>query len=150
MNDQERNYPQLSCTITQEDQKCLDEMCVDIANYINRVIKKSELIRALIRIADHHRGELFDMFRDDKRIEEFIPYGVCVVLDPDYSREKSEIICQAIQLFDGVQSSTLMSAQTRDMINQCKLTMIETLIRSMKHDDTKLFPIKKSHKLCDK
>lgn len=53
-----RINPQLSCTITPEDKKMLNELALYACNRERKVLNTSVLVRALIRLGNKYKEEL--------------------------------------------------------------------------------------------
>lgn len=53
-----RTHPQLSCTISSEDKKTLDELALYIAGRDKRMVNTSIIVRALIRFGNKYKDKL--------------------------------------------------------------------------------------------
>lgn len=64
MSEQNREYPQLSCTISPEDENMLNKLCLELTNSRNSIVTKSEMIRILIRVGGMYAGRLDKIWRE--------------------------------------------------------------------------------------
>lgn len=53
-----RKYPQVSYTVTAEDKELIEEWALAMSNKHRRIVKPSEIMRAVIRLAKVHIDEL--------------------------------------------------------------------------------------------
>jgi len=53
-----RVNPQLSCTITPDDKKTLNELALYMSNKEHKIVNTSAVIRALIRLGEKYKKEL--------------------------------------------------------------------------------------------
>ena len=53
-----RKYPQVSYTVTAEDKELIIEWAVMMSSKLKRIVKPSEILRAVIRLAKCHLKEL--------------------------------------------------------------------------------------------
>ena len=128
MTTQNRNSPQISATVSEEDKECLEKMTLELSTKFNKVLTKSDVLRSIIKYASENQEELLEHI---KEIEEENIYIKVTVPMKDFQKVALDKIAKNIMRsreFDGAELD-----RVRITANSIIRALIDCAIDALSH-----------------